>query len=152
MGFGRGSNIAVLTGSILGAIFPILICVGLIICFVAPCCCFYKMCRKRHNRRHQTTTNTITVVSTPLQPLSPAGYQPSYPGYQPVPFQPGHGGLSNPTAPPPSYWEATSPAHSPVAFTPGQPMHPFPGQPYALSPQSDELAQPPYNPSYRPNL
>ncbi|XP_070758859.1 protein shisa-5-like [Enoplosus armatus] len=146
----KRSRIAIILGSILGSVLPIVLCVGLIICCVAPCCLFYKKCRKRRNQRSRAVRNTTTVVNVPQQPLPASGYQPSYPGYQPVPVQPGHGGPPVPTAPPPSYLEATDPAHSPVAFSPGHPMYPFPSQPYAPPPHLGELAQPPYNPSYGP--
>ncbi|XP_041801292.1 leucine-rich repeat extensin-like protein 5 [Chelmon rostratus] len=148
MGYERQSSIVILLGSILGSVFPIILCVALIICCVAPCCLFYKKCRKGRNRRHQSVTNTTTVVNVPMQPLSPSGYQP---GYQPVPVQPGYGGPPFPTAPPPSYLEATDPARSPAAFSSGQPMYPLPGQPYGPPPHLDECEQPPYNPSYGPN-
>nr|XP_046239244.1 protein shisa-5-like isoform X2 [Scatophagus argus] len=148
---GQKRKIAILLGSILGSIIPIIVCVGLIICCVAPCCLFYKKCRKGRNQRHQPgTTTTTAVYAAPQQPLSPSGYQPSYPGYQPVPVQPGYGGSPDPTAPPPSYLEATNPGHSSAAFSPGHPMYPLPSQAWP-PPHSDELAQPPYNPAYGPN-
>ncbi|XP_044067537.1 protein shisa-5-like [Siniperca chuatsi] len=143
--------IAMLLGSILGTIFPIILCVGLIVCCVAPCCLFYKKCRKGRNHRNQTVLYTTAVDNAPQQPLFPSGYQPSYPGYQPVHVLPGYGGPAVPSAPPPSYLEATDPAYSPVAFTPGLPMYPFPDQPYEPQPHPDKLAQLPYNPSYCPN-
>ncbi|TKS70616.1 hypothetical protein D9C73_005936 [Collichthys lucidus] len=91
----------------------------------------------------QAVRNGVTVVNAPQQLPSPSGYQPAHPGYQPVPVHPGYGGLPNPTAPPPSYMEATDPAYSP-----GQPMYPMPSQPYA---PPNEFVQPPYNPAYGPN-
>uniref|UniRef100_A0A3P8S7Z6 Shisa N-terminal domain-containing protein n=1 Tax=Amphiprion percula TaxID=161767 RepID=A0A3P8S7Z6_AMPPE len=75
---------------ILGSVFPIILCVGLIICCVAPCCLCYKKCRKGGNRTH-------TVVQPAVQPHSPGGYQPDYPGYHPVPGF----GDPMPPAPPP---------------------------------------------------
>ncbi|XP_029286544.1 protein shisa-5-like [Cottoperca gobio] len=143
----KTNRTAIILGSIIGAGLPILFCVGLITCCVAPCCLCYKKCRKGHNRNPQTARFVTTVVNVPQQPLAPSGYQPSYPGYQPVPAQPGYGGLPNPTAPP-SYIEAINP----VAIPPGLPMLPFPGQPYAPPPpHTDEFAPLPYNPSYGPN-
>ncbi|XP_041639532.1 protein shisa-5-like [Cheilinus undulatus] len=125
------SKLATLLGSILGTILPILLCVGLVICCVAPCCLFYKKCRKGRSR----TPTGPTVIHMPQQPNHPS----INPGYQPVPVQPGMGGLPNPSGPPP---------YNPgsAAFTPGQPMYPLvpPAQPGGFS-------QPPYNPAY-PNV
>ncbi|XP_070693394.1 protein shisa-5-like [Pempheris klunzingeri] len=151
-GYAKKTSTAVILGSIFGSIFLIILCI-VIVCCVAPCCLFYKKCRKGRSQRHQIVDvrNTTTAVYAPQQPLSPSGHQPSYPGYQPVPVQRGYGGYEGPpipTAPPPSYMEATDPALSPVAFSPGYPMALFPNQPYAPSTHLDELAQPPYNPSY----
>ncbi|XP_031711552.1 protein shisa-5-like [Anarrhichthys ocellatus] len=147
---GGKSRIAMLVGSILGTIIPVMFCVCLIICCVAPCCLCYKTCRKGRNRNPQIGTNTAVVVNLPQQPLSPpAGYQPTYPGYQPVPALPEYGSLPIPTAPPP-YMETNDPAHFPGAFPAGLPMVPFPGQPYAPPPHSG--APMAYNPAYVPKL
>ncbi|XP_051271740.1 protein shisa-5 [Dicentrarchus labrax] len=139
------NHIPMLLGSILGTIFPIIFCVSLIVCCVAPCCLCYKKCRK--GQRPQTVA---TIVNLPQQPTSPSGYQPSYPGYQPVPVQPGYVGPPIPTAPPPSYMEATDPAYPP-AFSQGQLMYPYSNQLYGPPPNIHELDQLPYNPSYCPN-
>ncbi|XP_040890124.1 protein shisa-5-like [Toxotes jaculatrix] len=142
-------NIAAILGGIFATIILIILCVVLIICFLSPSCLFYKKCRKGHNQRRQTVTTT-NVVNVPQQPLSPSVYQPSYPGYQPVPALHGYGGPPIPTAPPHSYLEASDPTHFPAPFLDGQPMYPL-QPPSALPSHSDELAQPPYNPSYGPN-
>ncbi|XP_067443008.1 protein shisa-5-like [Thunnus thynnus] len=155
--YGKKSKIAILLGSIIGSIIPIILCVSLIICCVAPCClCYKKCCRKGRNRSRTHTSHvvmtTLTPANTPQQPVLPSGYQPSYPGYQSVPVQSGYEGPPVPTAPPPpSYLESEAdPAYSPGLFSPGQPTYPFQLQPYTLPPHSAELAQPPYNPSYGP--
>ncbi|CAJ1050450.1 protein shisa-4-like [Xyrichtys novacula] len=126
-GGGGGSNskkskLATLLGSILGSILPVLLCVGLAICCLAPCCFLYKKCRKGRGRGP-------AVIHVPQQPHHPG--QPSGPGYNPVPVQPGFGG--GPSGPPP-YFDG-----NPGAFSPGQPMYPLPNP------------QPPYNPAYNPN-
>lgn len=138
--YDKKNKIGTLLGSILGSVFPIILCVGLVICCVAPCCLFYKKCRKGRNQRNQT------VVNVPNQPLSPFGNQPSHPGYQLTPTQPGFGGLPFPTAPP--TYEVADPGRPPGAFTPGMQVIGYPGQPYAPPPNSNELAPLPYNPSY----
>ncbi|XP_071350236.1 protein shisa-5-like isoform X2 [Trachinotus anak] len=127
------------------AIITVTVCVALIICCVCPCCPLHKKCCERRNQRQQTVITT-TVFNAPQLPLSPTGYQPSQPGYLPVPVMHGYGGPPTPTAPPPSYQEA-------IPFPQGQPMYPFPppGQNYLPPPHSDELEQLPYNPSYVPN-
>ncbi|XP_072239070.1 uncharacterized protein [Leuresthes tenuis] len=157
---------AIIVGIICGVVFPIIICVILTIC----CCLLCKKCRKRRNQRY--------IVTTPQPPTSPSGYQPScrgyqpsypgyqpsYPGYQPSypGYQPscpgyhsvpGHEGPSIPTAPPPSYLESGNPGYLPVSFIEGLPMYPLhpPSQPYAQPSLSDELVNPPYNPSYVPD-
>ncbi|XP_059184845.1 protein shisa-5-like [Centropristis striata] len=143
---GRGgsekkSRLATLLGSILGSIFPILLCVGLVICCVAPCCLFYKKCRKGRGRA--APENAIyNVPQPPHNPQPhPSGYPSSHPGYQPVPAQPGFGGLPFPQAPP-SYGDPNNP---PVAY----PMFPLPGRQYAEPPpKADEEAPLPYNPAY----
>uniref|UniRef100_A0A8D3DHD7 Shisa N-terminal domain-containing protein n=1 Tax=Scophthalmus maximus TaxID=52904 RepID=A0A8D3DHD7_SCOMX len=101
---GKVKNVLVpyIVGGIFACVFPIVLCVGLIICFVCPCCVVYKKCRRRRNQ--QVAINTTTVINAPQQPLSP---QPSHPGYQPVPVLHGYGGQPTPTAPPHSYPEAS---------------------------------------------
>ncbi|XP_063766072.1 protein shisa-4-like isoform X2 [Eleginops maclovinus] len=117
---------------------------------VAPCCFFYKKCRKGRNQRPRTARNTSTLVNELQQLHPPHGCQPYYPGYLPVPAQAGYGGLSFPSAPP-SYLEATDPTYPPSGYTPGLPMVSYPGQPHAPTPHSDEFAPQPYNPSYGQN-
>ncbi|XP_037107748.1 protein shisa-5-like [Syngnathus acus] len=126
--FAKFSRTAIVLGSILGTVLPIIFCVGLITCFVVPCCCLYKKCRKQHNsRRRQNVTSTF--VAAPHQPASPP--HPSHPSYQPVPV---HGGPAMPTAPvgPPPYIGPVPPAYTPLP----------------LPPRPNEHPQPPYNPAY----
>ncbi|KAM3621066.1 uncharacterized protein V6R79_005498 [Siganus canaliculatus] len=150
MGFGNLKRTSISLGAILGIIsgtaIAVILCVGLIICCVAPCCLLYKKCRQRHNERQ--SVRSTTVVNTPMQPLPPSGHHPTHPGYLPVPVQPGYGRSPNPTAPPPSYSEATGASAPPVSFSQGQLMYPYPSQP---SPHTDDFAPLPYNPSYYPN-
>ncbi|XP_077386292.1 protein shisa-5-like [Festucalex cinctus] len=129
--FEKHSRPVILLGSILGAVIPIIFCVGLITCFVAPCCLLYKKCRKRNSRQRQNVTSTF--VAAPHQPASPPQHQPSHPGYQPVPVPPHYGGPTVPTAPAglPGYMGG-----APPVYTPG------------LPPRPDQHSQPPYNPAY----
>ncbi|XP_054640780.1 protein shisa-4-like [Dunckerocampus dactyliophorus] len=127
-----GAKTAVLLGSILGSIIPLIFCVGLVVCFVAPCCFLYKKCRKVRNSRRQNVPTT-TFIAVRQQPAPPAQHPPSHPSYQPVPVQPGYGGPALPTAPPPPpYMEAAPPAF------PQPSLPPYPGHD----------PQPPYNPSF----
>ncbi|XP_028262541.1 protein shisa-4-like isoform X2 [Parambassis ranga] len=138
-------NPVLVVGSILGTLFPFIICVGMIICCLAPCCWCYKNCRKGRRRRHTAVVNTTVVHALP-EPSSPE-YRLPYSAYQPS--YPGHVGAPVPTAPPPSYQESMNQAHSPVNFSQGQVMynpHQHPSQLY-----SDECVQPPFNPSYQLN-
>ncbi|KAF7664573.1 hypothetical protein LDENG_00169330 [Lucifuga dentata] len=83
--------------------------------------------------------STTTIVNVPQQPPTP-----SYPGYHSVPVHPGYGAQPVPSAPPPTYMEAT-------AFVQGQPMYsPASLQSHGLQ-HLDDLDHPPYNPSYGPN-
>ncbi|XP_074524925.1 uncharacterized protein LOC141789424 [Halichoeres trimaculatus] len=127
----KRKKLSTLLGSILGSVFPILLCVGLVICCVAPCCLFYKKCRKGGR-------GGSGPVIFRQQPNNPG--QPSNPGYKPVPGQPGFGGQPQP----PAYHDG-----NPGAFSPGQPMYPLPNQPYA---NPGVGPQPPYNPSYNPGF
>ncbi|XP_026203326.1 protein shisa-5-like [Anabas testudineus] len=144
------SSIAIILGAIFGCIVALIPCVALIICCVTPCCLIHKKCQERRNQRNQTVITT--VIGAPLQPPTPSGHQPSHPGYQPEPVQPGFGDYPMPSAPPPSYQEATDPANFPAPFTRGHPMYPSqpPGQSYELLPLSHGFAQHPYNPAYDP--
>lgn len=138
-------------GRYLDIFAPLTICC-FIICFVTLCCLCCKRCRKRGNQN----VNTTFVYTPPQQPLPPSGYQPCYPGFQPVPVYGGYGGPPITAGPPPSYSEAVfsgDPPLFPAASGPPQPMYPYPypGPPYAPPPpRSDELAQPAYNPAYGP--
>ncbi|XP_061743915.1 protein shisa-5-like isoform X1 [Nerophis ophidion] len=129
--FEKYAKRAVLLGSILGVVIPLIFCVGLVACFVAPCCFFYKKCRKGRNSQRQNVPTT-TFVAVPHQPPPPAQhYPPSQPGYQAVPLQPGYGIPAAP--PPPPYVEAG---------------HQLPAPPSAPV----QHPQPPYNPAYGFNL
>nr|XP_057911664.1 protein shisa-4-like [Doryrhamphus excisus] len=131
-GFEKHAKTAILVGSILGSVIPFIFCVGLCVCFLAPCCFLYKKCRKRQNPRRQNVP-TSTFIAVPQQPPRPAQHPLSHPSYQPVPVQPGYGGPTIPTAPPPpAYMEAALPAYPQPAVPPHPGQHP----------------QPPYNPSY----
>lgn len=143
----------VLVGGVIGAIFQIVLFVGIIAFCVFLCCWCHKRCRKRRNRTQLSVVNASTVVHVP-QPLPPAGYQPSYPGYQPGYFQPAYTTMPMPMPPgaPPSYLEAMDPANAPLAAAPGPLMYPFPNPPQPMQPYSDESAQKPYNPAYCPNV
>ncbi|XP_061687856.1 protein shisa-5-like [Syngnathoides biaculeatus] len=131
--FEKHTRPGILLGSILGAVIPIIFCVGLITCFVAPCCFLYKKCKKRPNSQQRQNV-TSTFVAAPTQPASPPQHSPSHPGYQPVPVWAHYAGPAVPTAPvgPPSYMEAVPPPYSPGV----------------VAPLPDEHLQPPYNPSY----
>ncbi|KAG7494286.1 hypothetical protein JOB18_027495 [Solea senegalensis] len=140
----KGINtIGIIVVSIISTILPLL-CVIIITCCLCPCCLIYQKCRKRRNQQQQIVINTTHVSNVPGQPVSPQ--HPSYPDYQPVPVVHGYGGPPMPTAPPHLYMDSTHP--------PSFPLHPL--QPAGLSyppppPYSDDLAQPPYNPSHVPN-
>ncbi|XP_015203759.1 protein shisa-5 isoform X1 [Lepisosteus oculatus] len=166
---GMGMSIAI--GVTIFIIFIIII----ISCCTCSCCCLYKMCRKPP-RPIVTTTATTTVMQIPYpqQPAAPQTYPgPQYPGYQPVPVQPGYGNQPLPTAPypgqqyaptypasgpPPPYQEAVpgpapyppqpaySPAHPPASYDCGQPAYP-PQQGYPAQPDYNS-SQPAYNPAY----
>nr|XP_019952093.1 PREDICTED: uncharacterized protein LOC109635385 [Paralichthys olivaceus] len=130
--------------AVLGVAFA---CLAGVLCLVLIIYLIYKKCRKRRN---QTVATTTYVANVPGQPHPPYQY---YPGYQPVPALHGYGGLPVPTAPPHSYMEATHPAHFPVPSPLGHPMNPLysPGESYPPPPPySDDMAHPPYNPSYGP--
>ncbi|XP_061544449.1 protein shisa-5-like [Phycodurus eques] len=132
--FEKHTRPAILLGSILGAVISIIFCMGLVTCFVAPCCFLYKKCKKRRNlQRRQNVTSTF--VAAPNQPASLSQHSSSHPGYQPVAVVPHYEGPTIPTAlvGPPLYMEAVPPA-----YPPGVPQPPLPG----------EHSQPPYNPSY----
>ncbi|XP_042354492.1 protein shisa-4-like isoform X2 [Plectropomus leopardus] len=139
------SKLGTLLGSILGSLFPIIICVGLVICCMAPCCLLYKKCRKGRSRGSQIVTGPTSVISGPQQPFAPSF--PSNPGYQPVPGQPGFGGLPNPSAPPP-HMGSYGPAPQPGGFGPEVPVVNFIGPSFAQPPTSHEHSPPPYNPAY----
>ncbi|XP_013859545.1 protein shisa-5 [Austrofundulus limnaeus] len=132
----RPFDIGLIVGITCAVVIPVMLGVTLIVCCVSPHCLIYKCCRKRHNQRQTSVTNT--TVNTPQSPHSPSGHQPTYAGYQSVP---GHEGM--PSAPPPSYLEITAPA----SFPQGHPLHPL-SQPESPPPYSEEIDQPPYNPSY----
>ncbi|XP_049894342.1 protein shisa-4-like [Epinephelus moara] len=145
-GSGHGkSKLGTLLGSILGSIFPIILCVGVVICCMAPCCLFYKKCRKGRSRGSQAPP---TMISGPQLPFPPSNNYPSHPGgYHSVPGQPGFGGLPNPSAPPP-YMGGNNPPHGQGGFNPGMPMVNFIGPPLESAPPSNDNAPLPYNPAY----
>ncbi|XP_061730554.1 uncharacterized protein LOC133535088 [Nerophis ophidion] len=68
--FEKYAKRAVLLGSILGVVIPLIFCVGLVACFVAPCCFFYKKCRKGRNSQRQnvpTPPLSLYPISRPLR-------------------------------------------------------------------------------------
>ncbi|XP_029908034.1 protein shisa-5-like [Myripristis murdjan] len=139
---GGGKSFFTILGSVLGSVFPVITCVGIVICCLCPCCLLYKKCRKRGSRGHQTV-----VINPPPQPPTPSGYpQPyygdQYPDFRLLQLQAGPGATA---PPPPPYLEDSPPGSSAVpvpydqiALAQGQPEYPS---------QSD-FAQPPYNPSF----
>lgn len=136
-------------GIVLGTVVPIVVVlVCITICCVVPCCLCYKYCRKPRNQRQIVVTNNVTNMPQP--PHSPSGYQASVPGYQAVP----HEDSQLPSAPPPSYMECIGASYPPAPFQAGQVMYPLtpPNQPGAPPLPPDEVVQPPFNPSYVPQL
>ncbi|XP_066553965.1 protein shisa-5 isoform X1 [Amia ocellicauda] len=159
--------------SIAISIIPIFVLIIIIVsCCTCPCCCLYKMCRKPQRPIvTSTTTTTVMQVPYPQQPVGPQSYQGAqYPGYQPVPVQPGYGGQPMPTAPylgqqyaptypgqalgpPPSYQEVVPGGTGAPAYPPGQPSY-NPAHPPATaaytSGQPAYPMQPPPQPGYPP--
>ncbi|XP_012724824.2 protein shisa-5 isoform X2 [Fundulus heteroclitus] len=84
-------------------VFAIIAFTTVTLCYVAPCCYWYKM-RRRHCRRQIVVTSTVANMRPP--PYSPNAYQGPPPSYQAVP---GHESLPLPTAPPPPYMESATP-------------------------------------------
>uniref|UniRef100_A0A672I929 Shisa N-terminal domain-containing protein n=1 Tax=Salarias fasciatus TaxID=181472 RepID=A0A672I929_SALFA len=68
----KSRRTALILGTVLGVLLPLLFCVILFVCCEAHCCVIYK-CRK---------PVTTTIVHSPDEPSCPG--QPTYPGYQPV--------------------------------------------------------------------
>ncbi|KAJ8259868.1 hypothetical protein GJAV_G00174380 [Gymnothorax javanicus] len=162
-----------IVGIVISIVGFVIFIICIITCCICPCCCLYKMCRKP-TPVVATTTTTVVQAPYPPQPSASHAYQGTqYPGYQPVPVQPGFGGQPMPTAPyqgqpysagyhgpasgpPPPYHEAGAgypPAQAPYShagYNAGQPAYPLqpptqPGHP----PQPDYNAtQPAYNPAY----
>ncbi|XP_022047962.2 protein shisa-4-like isoform X1 [Acanthochromis polyacanthus] len=112
---------------VIGFVISVIVMLIFICCCVCPCCCLYKMCRKPRPVI-ATTTHTTVVTGTPhpypqqqaVMPVPSQSYQAvQYPAYQPVPVQPGYPAQPMPTSPyqgqqftpPPTYQEATGPAH-----------------------------------------
>ncbi|XP_004068715.1 protein shisa-5-like [Oryzias latipes] len=143
--FESSVSTAVLVGIIVGTLIPVILAVTLLICCLAPCCLCYRKCRKGHSPR---SYGSAVNASQPAQPQS--ANQPSNAGYQPVSaFE----GPPMPTAPPPSYIDSTDPVT--VDFTHGLPMYHInsTGEPETPPPSyTEELAQPPYNPSFLPSM
>ncbi|XP_007549218.1 protein shisa-5-like isoform X3 [Poecilia formosa] len=125
-------------------VIVIITCVCLFTCFFAPCCWFYKLCRKPRNQRQTVVTNT--AANMPQPHYSPSGYQAQPPDYQGVA---GDEGSTAPNTPPPSYMESTSPWY-PAPFVPRQAMYSLSpsNQPSAPPLPSDEIDLPPYNPQH----
>ncbi|XP_028854462.1 protein shisa-5 isoform X1 [Denticeps clupeoides] len=145
------------TAAIASIVAGIVVVVCIVLCCVCPCCCLYKLCRKPRPVV-ATTTHTTVITSPPAQPAA------QYPGYQPVPAQPGYGAPGGygtqvmypaqpmPTAPyqgqpygsplPPPYQEFVPPGyqapHSQAGYAAGQPFYPMQPagqQPYPSQPQ-----------------
>lgn len=119
-------------------ICPVLFCVVLITCCVAMCC----WCRKRCHRRREPNVVTVSSVMHPPPPVPSCGCQPSCLHYQPVPFTPGYSSAPVPSAPPPSYQEATDPSY--FNMTQGGMMY------HSVPQQTDGNTHQPFNPAYCP--
>ncbi|XP_030638864.1 protein shisa-5-like [Chanos chanos] len=178
IGVGDGLSGAESTLEIIAAVVGVIVTVIIIVvCCVCPCCCIYKMCRKP--RPVVATATHTTVINTPYpQQQQTPNQAAQYPGYQPVPAQPGFGGQSAygtpgygaqpgyggqpmPTAPyqaqpyapelPPPYQEAAGPRY-PAPYSQAAFITgqlAYPLQPPVAPPPSDyNTSQPAYNPAY----
>ncbi|XP_030633540.1 protein shisa-5 [Chanos chanos] len=173
--FGRTETTMEITAGIVGVIVLVVV---VVVCCVCPCCCIYKMCRKPRPVVATATHTTVINTQYPQQQQQTPNQGAQYPGYQPVPAQPGfggqpaygtpgygaqpgYGGQPMPTAPyqaqpyapgpPPPYQEAAGPGY-PAPYSQAAytaGQLAYPLQPPVAPPPSDyNASQPAYNPAY----